>query len=66
MNQADVLKLLKETIKVHGSAATFAMVHGIDPAIVSRVMRGQVVPARCVLKALRLEKVVTVSYQRKK
>lgn len=63
MNEAQVLKLLRETIKAHGSAATFALVHGIDSAIVSRVLRGKARPAKCVLNALGLEKVMRVSYR---
>lgn len=66
MNQRAVIKELEIWVKAAGSRAAFSRTHGVDRAVVSKVLAGKRVPPPSILKVLKLGKVVTVSYRRVK
>lgn len=65
MNTAAVIKELKIWVKAAGSQAAFCVTHGVDHAALSKVLAGKIDPPPAILRVLKLEKVVTVSYRRK-
>lgn len=64
MNRRAVIKELEIWVKAAGSRAAFSRDHGVDRAVVSKALAGKLDPPPSILNALRLEKVVTVSYRR--
>lgn len=65
MNTDHVLKELDIWVKAAGSQSAFCRTHGVDNAVLSKVLAGKLDPPPAVLRVLKLEKVVTVSYRRK-
>lgn len=63
MTEAKVRGILALEIAKAGTALAFANKHGIAPSYVSETLRGRKEPAKKVLDALGLERVV--SYRRK-
>lgn len=65
MNISQVLKELDVWVKAAGSQSAFCRTHGVDNAVLSKVLAGKLDPPPSILNVLKLEKVVMVSYRRK-
>lgn len=59
MTAAELLTLLRELIKNHGTAKEAARLWNITPAYLCDILHGRREPGAKLLTALRLEKVVT-------
>jgi hypothetical protein len=66
MNQRALIKELGIWVAAAGSRAAFSRTHGVDRAVVSKVLAGKLDPPPSVLRVLGLEKVETVSYRKRK
>lgn len=64
MNRQRVIKELGIWVAAAGSRAEFSRTHGVDRAVVSKVLAGKLDPPPSILKVLGLEKVERVSYRR--
>jgi len=53
----DVIRLLRSEIERAGSQRMFARKAGVNVSVVSRTLRGQVLPSRNILRALKLRTV---------
>jgi transcriptional regulator with XRE-family HTH domain len=61
----DVIELLRNEIaERYRTQANFCAAVGIDKGYLSRVLAGKLKPSPPILKALKLRKVVSVSYER--
>ncbi len=65
MNKQGVIKELSVWVEAAGNQAAFCRTHGVDTAVVSKVLAGKLDPPPSLLDVLQLEKVETVSYRRK-
>ena len=59
-----MIKELGIWVKAAGSRAAFSRTHGVDRAVVSKVLAGKIDAPPSILNVLKLEKVVVVSYRR--
>ena len=54
LNLQDVLRLLRSEVERAGSQRAFARKAGVNVSVVSKTLRGMVLPSEKILRALRL------------